>query len=174
MTIHIDERLEPDGAWRHEGCPIDAAVSVIGTRPTMLIIREAHYGTTRFHDFVGRTGLTGSVVASRLHELVQAQILATRPYREPGSRGREEYVLTARGEALLPVVLALAVWGSEQMLAGQWPVTVLDAGTGAAVALGLVEPNREVSGDSPLVFAPSPAGSALSGEETPARHRDGA
>jgi DNA-binding HxlR family transcriptional regulator len=94
-------------------CPISRALSVVGNRSIMLIMREAYYGTTRFDDFARRVGIAESIAAARLRDLVDAGLLDRRPYQEPGQRTRYEYVLTEAGEDLLPVVVALGRWGAK-------------------------------------------------------------
>ncbi|ODU06226.1 MAG: hypothetical protein ABS81_05255 [Pseudonocardia sp. SCN 72-86] len=86
--------------------------SVAGARSTMLVVREAPYGTTRFDDFVRRTHSTDAVAASRLKRLTELGVLAREPYKEPGHRTRYEYRLTDRGRDLAPVVFALMQWGT--------------------------------------------------------------
>jgi DNA-binding HxlR family transcriptional regulator len=93
-------------------CPISRALSVVGNRSVLLIMREAYYGTTRFDDFARRVGIAESIAAARLRDLVDAGLLDRRPYQEPGQRTRYEYVLTEAGHDLLPVVLALGDWGA--------------------------------------------------------------
>ena len=83
-----------------------------------MLLREATYGTARFDDFVRRTGLTESVTAAQLRELVQGGLLEKRPYREPGQRERQEYVLTEAGEDAVPVLIALAAWGDKHLPRG--------------------------------------------------------
>src|SRR5246127_3761625 len=70
-------------------CAIEKTMSVLGTKSAMLIMREAYYGTTRFGDFARRVGITKAATSARLAELVEMELLARRPYREPGQRGRE-------------------------------------------------------------------------------------
>jgi DNA-binding HxlR family transcriptional regulator len=101
-----------DAAAPGDSCPISRALSVVGNRSVLLIMREAHYGTRRFDDFARRVGIAESIAAARLHDLVDAGLLDRRPYQEPGQRTRYEYVLTEAGQDLLPVVLALARWGT--------------------------------------------------------------
>jgi DNA-binding HxlR family transcriptional regulator len=101
-----------DDAGPGDRCPISRALSVVGNRSVMLILREAYYGTTRFDDFARRVGVAESIAAARLRELVDAGLLDRRPYQEPGQRTRYEYVLTEAGEDLLPVVVALGRWGA--------------------------------------------------------------
>jgi len=47
------------------------------------------------------------VLTKRLAALVNNGVLERTPYREPGSRTRHEYRLTAAGRDLRPVLLAL-------------------------------------------------------------------
>lgn len=101
--------------WTASDCSIDGTMQVIGTRSAVLLMREAHYGTTRFDDFVRRVGITEAVAATRLRELVQAGLLERRPYQEPGKRTRQEYVLTEAGTDLQPVLLALMQWGDRHL-----------------------------------------------------------
>lgn len=96
-------------------CPIDRAMQVIGSRSTMLLMREAYYGTTRFDVFAARSGMTEAVTAKRLRELVAAGLLTREPYREPGQRTRHEYLLTESGHDLMPAVFALGQWGRKHL-----------------------------------------------------------
>jgi DNA-binding HxlR family transcriptional regulator len=107
--------LAERGAWSASRCSIDRTLGLVGTRSALLLLREAHYGTTRFDDFVTRVGITEAVAAARLRELVEAGLLARRAYRTPGQRTRSEYVLTPAGVDLLPVLLALMQWGDRHL-----------------------------------------------------------
>lgn len=98
-------------AWATTNCSIARTLDVIGTRSTLLVLREAFLGTRRFDDFRRRVGVTEAVAAARLRDLVDAGLLARRPYREPGQRTRDEYVLTQAGRDLWPVMTALREWG---------------------------------------------------------------
>ena len=115
-------------------CPISRALSVVGNRSVLLIMREAYYGTTRFDDFARRVGVAESIAAARLRELVDAGLLDRRPYQEPGQRTRYEYVLTEAGQDLLPVVVALGRWGSRHRpLEDPAPTTFRHATCGSVV-----------------------------------------
>ena len=99
MTV-LQGRLTDRDAWSAMGeCPIEKTMALLRrTSSAMLILREAFYGTTRFEDFCHRVGITRAAAAARLNELVDAGLEPTRrPYREPGQRAREEYVLTPAG-----------------------------------------------------------------------------
>jgi DNA-binding HxlR family transcriptional regulator len=103
-------------AWSATGeCPIERTLEVVGTKSALLILREAYYGTTRFEDFCGRVGITKAAAAARLNDLVRAGLLTRRPYREPGQRTRDEYVVTQAGTDFMPVVWALFQWGQRHL-----------------------------------------------------------
>ena len=99
----------------------------------MLIMREAYYGTTRFDDFARRVGITKAATSARLSELVDVGLLAKRPYREPGQRSRDEYVLTPAGTAFMPVVWAMFEWGRTHLNDTRLRLTHLDCGAEATV-----------------------------------------
>jgi DNA-binding HxlR family transcriptional regulator len=111
-------------------CPIEKTMTVVGTKSAMLIMREAYYGTTRFDDFARRVGITKAATSARLAELVELGLLARRPYREPGQRSRDEYVLTDAGIEFMPVVWAMFEWGRRH-LPGRDRLRLTHVGCGA-------------------------------------------
>lgn len=116
MTEHFrtaGRLADPERGAPRDACPIERTLAVVGTRASMVLLREAAYGTRRYDDFVRRSGLSEAIVAARLRELTDDGLLERVPYREPGARTRDEYVLTAAGEDLLPILVALYDWGSE-------------------------------------------------------------
>jgi DNA-binding HxlR family transcriptional regulator len=92
-------------------CSIAQALEVVGEWWTILILREAFLGVTRFDDFQRRLGIARNVLSVRLDSLVRHGVLDRRPY-EP-ARGRVDYVLTDKGRALWPVLVTLRQWGDE-------------------------------------------------------------
>jgi DNA-binding HxlR family transcriptional regulator len=89
-------------------CPIARTLDVVGEWWSLLIIRDALLGARRFEEF-SRTGIADNILSSRLRGLTEAGILRRKRYqRRPD---RYEYLLTPKGEALGPVVLALREWG---------------------------------------------------------------
>jgi DNA-binding HxlR family transcriptional regulator len=135
MPMHLEPALADRDRWKAERCSIDKAISAIGTRSAILLLREAYYGTTRFDDFARRVGVTEAVAAARLKELTELGVLAKQPYREPGQRTRYEYVLTEMGRDLLPVVLGLMQWGDKYLQDDDGPLAVLDAESGSPVVV---------------------------------------
>jgi DNA-binding HxlR family transcriptional regulator len=121
--------------WSAVGeCPIERTIALVGTKSALLILREAYYGTTRFAEFCDRVGITRAAAAARLDELVGAGLLARRPYREPGRRTRDEYVLTPAGLDFTPVVFSLFQWG-QRNLPEPVPVRLAHAECGADVTV---------------------------------------
>ncbi|PWR09257.1 transcriptional regulator [Micromonospora acroterricola] len=103
--------LDDRDSWSGVNCSIARAMDIVGSRSTILIMREALLGTRRFDDFVRRVGVGEPAMAARLKDLVTAGVLERIPYREPGQRTRHEYQLTRKGRELLPVITALRNWG---------------------------------------------------------------
>jgi len=115
MTL-LQGRLADRDAWSAVGeCAIEKTMAALGTKSAMLIMREAYYGTTRFDDFTRRVGITKAATSARLAELVELGLLTRRPYREPGQRSRDEYVLTDAGVDFMPVVWAMFEWGRRHL-----------------------------------------------------------
>lgn len=115
MTL-LQGPLADRDAWSAVGqCAIEKTMAVVGTKSAMLIMREAYYGTTRFDDFARRVGITKAATSARLSELVELGLLRRQPYREPGQRSRDEYVLTQAGIEFMPVVWAMFEWGRRHL-----------------------------------------------------------
>jgi DNA-binding HxlR family transcriptional regulator len=101
-----------------EKCSIQRALSVIGEKWTLLLIRDAANGVHRFDDFRRHVGLSEAVLSDRLRTLVSSGLFETRDYQEPGQRRRHEYRLTAKGWDLFPVLIALRQWGDTHAVDG--------------------------------------------------------
>jgi DNA-binding HxlR family transcriptional regulator len=130
MTL-LQGVLADRDAWTAVGqCSIEKTMSALGTKSAMLIMREAYYGTTRFDDFAYRVGVTKAAAAARLAELVDLGLLTRQPYREPGQRTRDEYVLTEAGIDFMPVVWAMFEWG-QRHLPGHNRLRLTHVGCGA-------------------------------------------
>lgn len=128
--------LQNREAWSAVGhCPIEKTMALLGTKTTMLLMREAYYGTTRFEDFWRRIGVTKAAAAARLSDLVDAGLLERRPYQEPGQRRRDEYVLTEAGRDFMPVVWSLFEWGRRHVDDSRLRLTHLGCGAEATVEI---------------------------------------
>jgi DNA-binding HxlR family transcriptional regulator len=113
------------GALSNEICSVARTLEVIGERWTILVLREALYGTRRFDDFQRLTGAPRNVLTARLRTLVDHGVLKRVPYQEPGARQRYEYALTGRGRDLLTAVVALMQWGDEHLADPAGPPVVV-------------------------------------------------
>jgi DNA-binding HxlR family transcriptional regulator len=94
-------------------CSVARALSVVGERWTMLILREAFMGRRRFDEFQSGTGIARNILSTRLHALVADEIFERSD--DAGPDHHIEYRLTKKGLDLYPVVLALMRWGDTWM-----------------------------------------------------------
>jgi DNA-binding HxlR family transcriptional regulator len=103
-------------SWMHDSsCSVTRSLGVLGENWTLLILREALTGTTRFAEFRSALGLAADVLSRRLSTLVEYGVMYREPYREPGSRTRYEYHLTDAGRELEVVLGALQQWGDKHL-----------------------------------------------------------
>ncbi len=115
------------------------AFALLGDRWTLLLVREAALGVRRFTDLQAATGAPRTVLSDRLRRLVAAGLLTQREYALPGARPRQEYLLTAAGRDLLPVLAAVSDWAARHLPDDRLPdVTYRHAGCGGHVGAHLV------------------------------------
>ncbi|NQW91860.1 helix-turn-helix transcriptional regulator [Curtobacterium sp. VKM Ac-2861] len=93
-----------------ERCPIARSLDVLGEKWTLMIVRDALAGSTRFGQFQQSLGVPREVLTARLASLVDGGVLERTTYKAEGARAREEYVLTDAGRDLSLVLLALGGW----------------------------------------------------------------
>lgn len=97
------------------GCPINAAVEVLGDRWSLLVLRDVIFGDRRYFRALllgSAEGIASNILADRLVRLVEAGIL-TRGVAGRGQRAR--YSLTEAGIQTVPVIYALGNWGLDWM-----------------------------------------------------------
>jgi DNA-binding HxlR family transcriptional regulator len=87
------------------------AIAVVGDRWSILILREAYYGTRRFDEFEYYIGVAPNILSNRLKRFVDAGIMRRVPLLEHSARS--EYVLTDKGRDFFPAYLALKRWGDD-------------------------------------------------------------
>lgn len=92
-------------------CPIPAAVELIGEKWAFLILRGALNGLRHFEEFQAGLDIARNILSDRLGKMVAGGILQRE--LDPTDKRKVIYSLTAKGEGLLPVVLALRQWGEE-------------------------------------------------------------
>ena len=109
-------------------CGIAQALEVLGDWWTLLVVRDAFFGTRRFGDFEKSLGIAKNVLSARLAHLVEHGIFEKVDVGAEGSRF--EYRLTEKGEDLLPLLTALRDWSDEWVFGkGNEPVIVKDRRT---------------------------------------------
>lgn len=91
-----------------DSCPIARALETIGDRWSLLIIREALFGTRRFGEFQARLGMARNILSARLRGLVEHGILTTAPASDGSAF--QEYLLTPKGRGIFPILVALRQW----------------------------------------------------------------
>ena len=139
-----------------EVCPIARSLSVLGDAWSMLILRDAHVGFTRFDQFRKSLGIAPTMLTKRLTVLVDEGLLEKRQYS--AHPPREEYLLTQAGKDFLPALFVLGDWGQkhkphenpEKMVkfldvenGTEIQPIVIDQVTGAEIGTRPIRQNRE-------------------------------
>ncbi|WP_285587351.1 helix-turn-helix domain-containing protein [Herbidospora sp. NBRC 101105] len=105
----MSQKNEPTNLGAPRVCSIADALEIVGERWSLLVVRELGFGVHRFKDIRVNTGAPRETLALRLRTLEEAGLIERRQYcdRPP----RDEYLLTAAGRDLFPVLAALREWG---------------------------------------------------------------
>lgn len=149
-------------------CSIAKALDVVGDPWTMLILRDALLGVTRFEQFSGRLGIPRATLTSRLEHLCDTAMMAKVPYQD--SPARSEYRLTPKGRALRPVVITLMRWGDEWVREDDAPTHIVESATGRTVEPILVDKRTRTPIDELRVHAVGPVTEGIAfGKPDPAR-----
>ena len=92
-------------------CPLSMAAEILGTRWTLLLLRELLEGSTQFNNIArGVPLMSRSMLSQRLKDLEAAGLVT----RTSQGRGKpSSYSLTDAGQSLGPVVRSVAEWGQE-------------------------------------------------------------
>lgn len=101
------KRVSQKGSMCGVARPLDA----IGDGWSLLIVRDAFDGLSRFGEFQKSLGLAKNILSARLRNLVVHGILDTVPAADGSPY--QDYVLTAKGRGLFPVLVALRQWGED-------------------------------------------------------------
>jgi DNA-binding HxlR family transcriptional regulator len=96
-------------------CPIARTLDVIGDWWSLLIVRDALRGMSRFSEFEKSLGVSKNILTQRLRVLLKQGILDLAPVANGSAY--QEYRLTAKGRSLFPVLVALGQWGQENVSA---------------------------------------------------------
>jgi DNA-binding HxlR family transcriptional regulator len=118
-------------------CPIARSLERVGEWWSILILRDASLGLTRFDQFEDSLGIAPNMLTRRLKALVEAGLLERRRYSERPPR--DEYVLTQAGRDFRPVLWALLAWGNKHFAPEGASVVVVDSQTGAEAEPVLID-----------------------------------
>ncbi len=134
-------------------CPIARSLAFAGDAWSLLILRDAHAGLTRFDQFRKSLGIAPTILTRRLAALTEEGLLIKQRYSEHPPR--EEYLLTQAGMDFLPVLFIIGAWGRQHRGGGKL-VRFLDAETGTEIkAIAVDEVTGAKIGTRPIrIVAP--------------------
>ena len=110
-------------------CSVAQCLEVVGEWWSMLIVRDALMGVTRFEEFQRRLGISRNILQQRLAKLVAAGVLVRVQYSEHPPR--DDYRLTDKGRDLWPVITAMRQWGDHYAAPTGPPVQIRHKTCGA-------------------------------------------
>jgi len=143
-------------SFRDVRCPIARSLERVGEWWSILILREAMLGATRFDQFHKNLAIAPNILARRLTALVEAGLLDRRLYQQHPPR--HAYVLTQAGRDFHPVLVALMTWGNKYFAPEGASVVLADAATGRRAQPVLVDrrTGRRITART-FSLAPGPA-----------------
>lgn len=118
-------------------CPIARSLDRVGEWWSILILRDALGGMTRFEEFQKSLKIAPNMLTRRLNALVEAGFLARRRYSEHPPR--HEYIVTERGRDFRPILIALIAFGNRHFAPEGASVSIVDAVSGALAEPILVD-----------------------------------
>jgi DNA-binding HxlR family transcriptional regulator len=146
-------------SFKHMECPAARALECVGEWWSILILRDAFHGLTRFDEFQDSLGIASNILTRRLKHLTQNGLLQRRIYnaRPP----RYEYVLTAKGRDFFPVLIAMFTWGNKYLTPEGISEYLADRHTGRLLEPILVDSGSlaEITPEN-VVLQPGPTASA--------------
>jgi DNA-binding HxlR family transcriptional regulator len=158
-----EEMIVRRKSFENMECPIARSLERVGEWWSILILRDALKGISRFDAFEASLKIAPNMLTRRLNALVEDGLLERRLYSERPQR--HEYIPTARGHDFLPVLVALAAFGNRHFAPDGEKVQIVDLETGGAVDAAYVDrATGEVLTGSRLGFAPVPEALATAPE----------
>lgn len=115
-------------SFRAMNCSVAQCLEVVGEWWSMLIVRDAFLGVSRFDDFQARLGISRNVLNQRLSHLVDEGVLERVPYQERPTRW--DYRLTEKGRDLWHVITAMRQWGDRWAAPDGAPVEIVHKACG--------------------------------------------
>lgn len=118
-------------------CPCALAVETVGEWWSILILRDAMQGFTRFDQFQRSLGIAPNMLARRLKHLSASGIFERRLYSVRPVR--YEYVLTEKGRDFFPVIAAMVAWGNRHFASEGASLLLADQASGSVLDPILVD-----------------------------------
>lgn len=115
-------------SFKDMNCSLAQCLEVVGEWWSMLIVRDAFFGISRFDDFQARLGISRNVLNQRLGHLVDEGVLERVAYQERPTR--HDYRLTDKGRDLWHVLTAMRQWGDRWAAPGGAPVELVHRACG--------------------------------------------
>jgi len=140
----MSNQIIPNIRFSADACGIFQIAEILNDTWTILLLREAFYGVTKFNEFLENTGISKQILSNRLKHLIQLEIFELSIYKEIGVRERKEYLLTPKGRSLNIVLLAMLESGSNFIEADKDVVKVFHKNTNDLLKLKLVDSNDQV------------------------------
>jgi DNA-binding HxlR family transcriptional regulator len=109
-------------------CPIARTLERVGEWWSILILRDALHGLTRFDQFQKSLEIAPNMLTRRLNSLVESGLLERRQYSERPPR--HEYLLTDLGRDFRSILVALNSWGNQHFAPEGPSVLLVDKTTG--------------------------------------------
>ncbi len=109
-------------------CSVAQCLEIVGEWWSLLIVRDAFLGVTRFDQFQERLGISRNVLNQRLNRLVEAGVMHRVPYSDHPPR--HDYKLTDKGRDLWPVINSMRQWGDHYAAPSGPPLQIVHKACG--------------------------------------------
>jgi DNA-binding HxlR family transcriptional regulator len=142
-------------------CQIVRTLDIVGEKWSLLIVRNAFRGQTKFSEFRDQLGIPSDILTARLATLVERGVFEKQSYRDAGNRERSSYHLTEAGRGLSTVMAAINQWG-EEFNPSPWgsASAFVDGESKQKVALAFVAESGEAIPRNSVNWVPGPASTA--------------
>ena len=139
-------------------CPVARGLDRVGEWWSILILRDAFAGMTRFDEFQKSLGIAPTMLTRRLNALVAGGLVEKRRYSNKPPR--DEYRLTPRGKDFHPVLIAMLAWGNRHFTPEGVSIQIVEAATGEPADPVLIDRRTgRIVAEPDYVLAPGPAAS---------------
>lgn len=118
-------------------CPIARSLGRVGEWWSILILRDAFHGLSKFDEFQQSLGLSPTLLTRRLKFLVESGILYKQRYQTRPVR--YQYLLTERGKDFFPVLVTLFQWGNTHLSEGAHSAELIDRRSGQPIQPQLID-----------------------------------